>query len=585
MTMEEKRELRYHGIPAAPGIVIAHAYLYVKHVPRIEEKKITPKEVDGEIERLQNAVARAEKELQKILLLAEQKIGDIKAKIFEAQIMILSDAVLIGAIINRIKKEHKNAEFIVHAEIAKYQQLMLASSDEYMRERSHDVEDIKNRIIRNIQEQKLVSRFEGNSIVVAQSLTPADTILFSRNDVLGFLTDMGGVTSHAALLARSLKIPAIVGLKDLTTKVETGDSIILDGYAGVVIVHPTAETIRAFEERRVEIALYELKLQGLRDLPAQTLDGRNVELSSNIEFSEEVEFVRSQGSHGVGLYRAEGLLMGRDSFPSEEEQFKEYNEIAERAYPHKVIVRTFDIGGDKVFAEAREEENPFLGWRGIRVSLDRPESFLMQLRAILRASAKKNIWIMFPMISSLKEVRRAKEYVAQAKASLKNEGVTFDKKIKVGVMIEVPAAAVMAGEIAKEVDFLSIGTNDLIQYLLAVDRGNEVVSQLYQEFDPAVMRTIRHIIKEAHKHRIPVGMCGAMAGDPVATLLLLGLGLDEFSVIPTILPEIKKVIRSVTYKEAQKIALKAMSFTTEEEAKEFLRVNMKRLAPDIPLED
>jgi phosphotransferase system enzyme I (PtsI) len=248
-------------------------------------------------------------------------------------------------------------------------------------------------------------------------------------------------------------------------------------------------------------------------------------------------------------------------------------------------VRTFDIGGDKVFAEVREEENPFLGWRGIRVSLDRPESFLMQLRAILRASSKKNIWIMFPMISSLKEVRRAKEYVARAKASLKNEGINFDKKIKVGVMVEVPAAAVMAGEIAKEVDFLSIGTNDLIQYLLAVDRGNEVVSQLYQEFDPAVMRTIRHIIKEAHKHRIPVGMCGAMAGDPVATLLLLGLGLDEFSVIPTILPEIKKVIRSVSYKEAQKIALKAMSFSTEEESKEFLRVNMKRLAPDIPLED
>ncbi|MCX6137354.1 MAG: phosphoenolpyruvate--protein phosphotransferase [Ignavibacteriales bacterium] len=583
--MEQKTELRYQGVPAAPGIVMARAYRYLKHVPRIEEKKITPKEVDGEIERLKHAVGRAEKELQKVLLLAEQKIGVVKAKIFEAQIMILSDAVLFGAIINRIKKEHKNAEFIVHAEIAKYQQMMLASSDEYMRERSHDVEDVKNRIIRNIQEEKLVSRFEGNSIVVAQSLTPADTILFSRNEVLGYLTDMGGVTSHAALLARSLRVPAIVGLKDLTAKVETGDALILDGYAGVVVVHPTEETIRAFEQRKAEIAVYEKKLHALRDLPAETLDGKHVELSSNIEFSEEVEFVRSQGSHGVGLYRAEGMLMGRDTFPSEEEQFCEYNEIAEKAYPHKVIVRTFDIGGDKVFADVSEEENPFLGWRGIRVSLDRPESFLMQLRAILKASVKRNIWVMFPMVSSLKEVRRAKEFVAQAKASLKSEGVNFDKKIKVGVMIEVPAAAIIAGDIAKEVDFLSIGTNDLIQYLLAVDRGNELVSQLYQEFDPAVMRTIRHIIKEAHKHRIPVGMCGAMAGDPVATLLLLGLGLDEFSVIPTILPEIKKIIRSVNYKEAQKVALKAIAFSTADEVREFLTANTKRIAPEIHLKE
>jgi phosphotransferase system enzyme I (PtsI) len=328
---------------------------------------------------------------------------------------------------------------------------------------------------------------------------------------------------------------------------------------------------------------FEHRLNELKDLPAQTMDGKLIELSSNIEFAEEVRFTRAQGSHGVGLYRAEGLLMGRDTFPSEEEQYREYKLIAERVFPNKVIMRTFDIGGDKVVAQSYDEENPFLGWRGIRVALDRPETFLAQLRAMLRASTKKNVWVMFPMVSNLKEVRRAKELVVQAKNSLRAEKLSFDEHMKIGVMIEVPSAAVLAGDIAKEVDFFSIGTNDLIQYLLAVDRGNDIVSQLYQEFDPAVMLTIRHIVKEAHKNKIPVSMCGEMAGDPVATLLLLGLGLDEFSVIPYVLPEIKKIIRSVTLREAQKIAAKALTFSTWEEAREFLVGHLKRLTPDIPL--
>jgi phosphotransferase system enzyme I (PtsI) len=558
--MELRKEKVLHGIPAASGIVMGRAYLFTKHIPRIEERSIGEEEVTNEIERLKNAVARSEKELQKILSFAEQKIGQNKAKIFEALIMILNDEVLFGAIYKRIASEKKNSEFIVHGEIARYQQIMLSSSDEYMRERAHDVEDIKNRIIRNIQEDKLISRFEGQSIVVSQSLTPADTILFSRNDILGYATDMGGVTSHAALLSRSLKIPAVVGLKNITSQLQTGDTLILDGYAGHIVINPSEETIGAYRRRIEEIKLFEEKLLELRDLPAVTLDGKHIELLSNIEFSEEIDFVRSQGSHGIGLYRAEGLLFGRDTFPTEEEQYREYNAIAEKVYPHKAIIRTFDIGGDKILPEMPEEANPFLGWRGIRVSLDRPEIFMAQLRAVLRASVKKNIWLMFPMVSSVKEVRKAKEYVAQVKNSLREANIDYHKKIKIGVMIEVPSAAVMAGEIAKEVDFLSIGTNDLIQYLLAVDRGNEIVSDLYQEFDPAVLRTIRHIIKEAHKHKIPVGMCGEMAGDPLATLLLLGLGLDEFSVIPTILPEIKKIIRSVSLKDAQKLAVKAMTF-------------------------
>lgn len=581
--MNAKAEITLHGIAAAPGIVMGRAYVYTKHVPRIEEKTIGAEDIEKELERLRNAVARSEKELQKILSFAEQKIGDSKAKIFEAQIMILNDGVLFESIYKRIRKEQKNAEFIVHGEIAKYQQLMLNSSDEYMRERAHDVEDVKNRIIRNIQEQKLISRFEGGSIVVSQSLTPADTILFSRNEILGYATDMGGVTSHAALLSRSLKIPAVVGLREASTQAMTEDFMILDGYTGVAVINPTEETVTLYKRRHREMMKFEHRLSELRDLPAVTSDGKEVELSSNIEFSEEVRFVKSQGSHGVGLYRAEGLLIGRDTFPSEEDQFREYKSIAERIYPNRVIMRTFDIGGDKVASQVYEEENPFLGWRGIRVALDRPETFLSQMRAILRASTKRNVWVMFPMVSSLREVRRAKELVAEAKNSLRAEKHPFDENLKIGVMVEVPSAAVLAGDIAREVDFLSIGTNDLIQYLLAVDRGNDIVSALYQEFEPSVLRTIRHIIREAHKAKIPVGMCGEMAGDPLATLLLLGFGLDEFSVIPTVLPEIKKIIRSVTLNDAQKIALKALTYSTAAEIKEFLARNLKRVAPEIPL--
>jgi len=581
--MATTNEITLHGIAAAPGIVMGKVFVYTKHVPHIDEKTIPLEDAEKEVERLRGAVARSEKELQKILSFAEQKIGNSKAKIFEAQIMILSDTILFDSIYKRIRKERKNAEFIVHGEINKYQQLMLKSSDEYMRERAHDVEDVKNRIIRNIQEQKLISRFEGGSIVVSQSLTPADTILFSRNEILGYATDMGGVTSHAALLSRSLKIPAVVGLKEVTSSVQTDASMILDGYSGVVIINPSEQTIAQYKRRSREMSKFEHGLNDLRDLPAQTTDGKQVELVSNIEFAEEIRFSKSQGSRGVGLYRTEGLLMGKDTFPSEEEQYREYKSIADKVFPNKVIMRTFDIGGDKVIAQSHEEENPFLGWRGIRVALDRPETFIVQIRAMLRASTKKNVWVMFPMVSSLKEIRRAKALVAQAKESLRAEKASFDDAMKIGVMIEVPSAAVVAGDIAREVDFLSIGTNDLIQYLLAVDRGNDTVSQLYQEFEPAVILTIRHIIKEAHKNRIPVSMCGEMAGDPVATLLLLGLGLDEFSVIPYVLPEIKKIIRSVPLREAQKIAVKAMKFSTVEEVKEFLVGHVRRIAPDIPL--
>lgn len=575
-------EVIIKGIPASPGIAIGPAFLFHKQAPVIREKSIAREEAAAEVARLEQAVARSHKELRKILEFAQSKLGEDKAKIFEAQLMILEDAVLFDSVYGRIRRELKNADFVVFDEIGKYHRMMLSAKDEYTRERAHDVEDVRNRILRNLQEERLISRLEGSSIIVSQNLTAADTLILSRNDVLGYVTDIGGVTSHTALLARALKIPAVVGARTISQTVRPTDRMIVDGYSGTVILNPSESTLRRLEQKREEFKRFEERLSELRELPAQTLDGHRVELSANVEFEQELEFTRLQGADGIGLYRSEVLLIGKEVFPTEEEQFEQYRLIAEAMYPQRVIIRTFDIGGDKLMVNSTKENNPFLGWRGIRVMLDKPELFLDQLRAILRASTRKNVSVMFPMVSSIKEVRNAKRFVEEAMDQLRKAGVPFDEKIKIGVMVEVPAAAVIAEDLAKEVNFLSIGTNDLIQYLLAVDRGNDVVSGLYQEFHPAVLRFLRRIIERGKRKDVWVGMCGEMAGDPLATILLLGLGLDEFSVVPNVLPEIKKIIRSVKYKEAKKIAKHVMTLETEDEVKACLRGIMKDKFPDIP---
>jgi phosphoenolpyruvate-protein phosphotransferase (PTS system enzyme I) len=578
------QEVVIKGIAAAPGIAIGPAYLYSKHVPRVEPKSLKQADIDSEIHKLHAAIARSEKELQKILSFAEQKLGSRDAKIFEAQIMILGDQILMGTIDERIKKELKNAEWVVFDEIGKYKKLMLSASDEYMHERAHDVDDVTNRIIRNIQDQKLYSKLEGEAIVLSETLTPADTVIFSRNIILGYATDMGGVTSHAAIISRSLKIPAVVGLRTATRQIHTGDTIAIDGYAGIIVLNPTEETMEGLRAKAARFRQFEEELVGLAELQAETPDHRKIELSANIEFPEEVEFALQQGSDGVGLYRTESLLLGREAYPTEEEQYQVYKKVANGMYPQPVIFRTFDIGGDKLAPDSYHEDNPFLGWRGIRVMLDRPELFLTQLRAILRASDRRNVRVMFPMVSKMKEIRAAKEMVARAKQELTSRGIPFDSNIKIGVMIEVPSAAILAEEMAQEVDFLSIGTNDLIQYLLAVDRDNTSVAGLFQQFNPAVLRTIRMITEAGHKRHVWVGMCGEMAGDPVATVLLLGLGLDELSVNPNMLPEIKKIIRSVKYRDARRIAVKILSYSTEDEIKEYLASTIKNKLPQIPIE-
>ena len=577
-------ELFINGIAAAPGIAIGPAYLFTKTVPRVEVKAISREEADSEIMRLRSAIARSEKELQKILAFTELKLGSQNAKIFEAQIMILGDRILLDSVEKRIREELHNAEFVIYDEISKYKKLMLEASDEYMHERAHDVDDVMNRIIRNIRDQKLFSKLEGEAIIVSETLTPADTVILSRNQVLGYATDLGGVTSHAAIISRSLKIPAVVGLHSATTHVHSGDIIAIDGYAGALIVRPQPATVENLQRKAQRIRNFEEQLHGIASLGAETPDHRRIELSANIEFPEEVEFARMQGSAGIGLYRTESQVIAKGAFPEEEEQFEAYRSVAEGMAPFPVIFRTFDIGGDKVIPDTTREQNPFLGWRGIRVMLDRPALFLTQLRAILRASAHGNVRIMFPMVSKLHEIRAAKQLLQRAKDSLTSDNIPFDPKVKIGLMIEVPSAVILAEEFAAEVDFLSIGTNDLIQYLLAVDRENSSVSQLFQHFNPAVIRAIKMIVDAGHKRHVWIGMCGEMAGDPLATVLLMGLGLDELSVNPSILPEIKKIIRSVKHKDARKVAEKMLTLSTEDEIKEFLASLVRNKIPELPIE-
>jgi len=574
-----KSEVILQALPASGGIAIGPAYIYERDEIYVHERELSEYESKREVILFRQAIARAEEELQETLSFAKDNINDEAAAIFESQMVILLDVELRAAVERRILSERRNADFIIQDEINKYKSLLITASETF-KERLVDIDDICGRLVRSMQKKRLTVSLEGEHIVIAENLTPADTILFSVQDVLGYVTEYGGLTSHAAILARSFKIPAIAGLHDVTNHVQMGDTIILDGQTGKLFVHPTQKRLEEYAKKIARIEELEKSLEGLADLPCITPDGHKVELSANAEFVDEIEYVLTQGSKGIGLYRTEHLYINKGDFPSEQEQYIAYSEIAHTMYPQTVIIRTFDIGGDKFLLSDRVEANPFLGWRGSRVMLDKPEYFEQQLRAILRASSKKNVKIMFPMISGLTELREAKAHLEKAKQSLRDEGVTFDEDLDVGIMIEVPSAIIIAEELAREVKFFSIGTNDLIQYLLAVDRNNDLISDLYQEFHPAVIGAIRHVIDVGHKNDIWVGMCGEMAGNPLATVLLLGLGLDEFSLVPSVLPEIKKIIRSTNYEDAKLVAQEAMKFHTTDDIRGYLTRHAREHYPE-----
>ncbi len=567
--MIKKGKNIYCGIAAAPGIAIAKAYIYSKKVEKVSEEDID--DVKEAVESFNAALDKSRSELQKIFSLAVDKLGTNRASIFEAQIMILDDPILTNTIIDRIKTEKKIPDFIVDDEISKYQKLMNLSDTEYLQERSYDIEDIKNRIIRNLRKQKWQSKITSDVIVISDYLTPADTVLFSRVNIKGFVTNFGGLTSHAAIVARSLNIPATVGFTDATKIIKNEDTLILDGFHGQVIVNPDDNQLEYYKDKIEKLKLHDEELSELRDKPAVTKDGKEILLQANLDLNEEIALVIQNGASGIGLVRTEQIFQAYDVFPPEDVQFKIYHDLAKKVYPDKMIVRTLDIGGDKVLPVDVKEPNPFLGWRGIRFSLDNKVMFKTQIRAMLRASVLKNIKIMVPMVSSIEEVHEFKYLVNECMDELTNEGVKYDKDIPLGIMIEVPSAAVMARDFAEIVDFVSIGTNDLIQYLLAVDRGNDIVSGLYQEFHPAVVRTIAHIINSAKESKnCSVSMCGEMAADLLAVPLLVGLGLDSLSVSASAIPNIKSIIRNINYSEVEKLSRELLSFNTSNEIKERL---------------
>lgn len=551
------------GIAAAPGIVIGKTYLFTKEKIEISKAPIT--DVQEAIKNFNEAIAQSKKELQKIFQIAREKMDDTRAALFEAHLMILDDPVLLNSIVERIKNEKVQPEFIVADEISKYQELMIISNESYMKERAQDIEDIKNRIIRNLQKKRLHSKIENEVIVVSESLTPADTLLFSKHRSLGFVTDHGGLTSHAAIISRSLNIPAVVGTHNATQIIKDGSVIIVDGFHGFVFYEPTEQQIQFYSEKQKRLFELQRGLHEYKEKDAVTSDGKKISVEANVDVSGEIDIVISNGANGIGLYRSEQLLDELGEFPNEEEQTTIYSNLASRIYPLSCTIRAFDIGGDKFRSQDYKEPNPFLGLRGIRFLLENEALFRTQIRAILRASKHKNIRFMLPMVSTLDEIWKSKKIIEECKKELRKEKIEFDNKIKIGIMIEVPSAAVMAKELASEVDFFSIGTNDLIQYLMAVDRGNDLVADLYQEFSPVVVRTIHHIVEGAKEFNTPVSLCGEMAADTLAIPLLVGLGLDSLSMSPATILYAKRIITSFSLKKAKAMAEECLTFKTHQE--------------------
>jgi len=559
----KEAENKVQGIAAAPGIVIGKVYLFTKEKLEVSDGVIT--DVEEAKQNLEEAINQSKKELTKVFLIAREKMGETRAAIFEAQMMILDDPVLLEAIEKRIEQEKKLPEFIVYDEISKYQEIMKHSTESYIKERAHDIEDIKNRIIRNLQKKRWQSKIIRDSIVVSDMLTPADTLLLSRSNVKGFVTDHGGLTSHAAIISRSLNIPAVVGTHNITKQVIEGDTIIVDGFHGYVLINPSDDQIKFFTEKFEHLVQLQKGLEEFKDKPAVTIDGREIKLYANVDVSGEIDIVVASGANGIGLYRTEQILEEQSEFPTEDEQVRIYSNLSARIYPNMLTIRTFDIGGDKFKLLDYSESNPFLGLRGIRLLLENLNLFKTQIKAILRASQNRNVQLMLPMISTVAEIRKSKEIIEECKNELRKEKHHFDKHIKIGIMIETPAAAVMTREFANEVDFLSVGTNDLIQYIMAVDRGNDLVSYLYQEFSPAVIRTLHHIVTEGNKTKKEIGFCGEMAADTLAIPLLVGLGYKSLSMSPATIPYAKRIIRYLNYEHTKKLAEECLTCHTETE--------------------
>lgn len=565
------------GIAASSGIAIGKAFLMTE--PDLTVTKSTVANKEEEITRFHEAVNAAKLELQKIRDRAEVDLGTENAAIFDAHLLVLSDPELLGAVESKVNDEAVNAETALQETadtlIVMFEQL----DNEYMRERAADIRDVTKRVIARLLEVEVpnIGLIDEEVIIISKDLAPSDTAQLNRAFAKGFTTDMGGRTSHSAIMARSLEIPAVVGTKNATSAIKQGDLIVVDGDNGEVLINPPTDVVESYVEKRNEQEAEKKQLSLLKNKKTITLDGIQVEIAANIGTPKDVESVLENGGEGVGLYRTEFLYMERDTLPTEEEQFQAYKQVLEKMGDKPVVVRTLDIGGDKQlpYLNLPEEMNPFLGFRAIRLCLEEQTIFRTQLRALLRASTFGNLKIMFPMIATLEEFREAKKLLLEEKEQLQQEGTLVSDQIEIGIMVEIPSTAILADQFAKEVDFFSIGTNDLIQYTMAADRMNESVAYLYQPYHPAILRLVKMVIDASHAQGKWTGMCGEMAGDTIAIPLLIGLGLDEFSMSAPSMLKARNQINQLTQLEMKQITEKALSMQTSEQVKQYVKETLK----------
>lgn len=573
------------GIGASPGIAIGAAYVVDRRRMSAVERALEPHELDAEVRLLEDALQRSREQLEDVKkAVADPRIAD-HLHIIDTHLLILQDPMLVEETVALIRHEKINAEGALMRTLTRFRAVFDAIDDEYLRERRSDVDSVGDRILRNLVgvTQQSLADIERKSVVVAHDLSPADTMQIDKSRIIGFVTDLGGRTSHTTILARSLGIPAVVGLESVTSRVREGMPVIIDGNTGTVILNPSLDTFREYLQKKQFYEYQAEELTSFRGLEAVTLDGHHIILRSNIEIAEEVPIALREGAQGVGLFRTEFLYMQRKSVPSEEEQVAAYREIIEKMAPHPVTIRTLDVGGDKLVPgiDLSDEANPAMGLRAIRFSLKEKNLFKVQLRAVLRASVYGKARLLFPMITGVAEIKSCKSLLQEVKQELTTEGHAFDVGIEIGIMIETPAAALITEFLAREVDFLSVGTNDLIQYCLAVDRGNEHVAYLYEPLHPAVLRALRMICQSAKQVGVMVGICGEMAADPLYTLVLLGLGFDEWSMNAPYISQVKRIIRQVYRPEAEHLVKELFELGSAPEAARRLAQEMNIRFPSL----
>ena len=561
------KEIRFEGAGVSPGIARGKVHVVRDELDEVVRYRIAPSQVADEIARFETALIQTRMQILEMQQRIAESIGTKDAAIFDAHLLVVEDRTLIDEVLRKLETDLCNVEWVFQEVATRYAETLNKIDDPYLRERALDIQDVTKRVIHNLQGKtpRTFLALTEQHILVAHNLTPSDTASINRANVLGIATDLGSRTSHAAILARSLNLPAIVGLHDVTAKLETGQHVLLDGNDGYLIVDPTPETLAQYakvESRRAKVTA---QLKELRETTSTTRDGRHIVLSANIELPQDVAAVVANGAEGIGLYRTEFLYLNRPTLPTEDEQYEIYRKVAERVRPNPLIIRTFDLGGDKLApgtVDNADELNPFLGWRAIRFCLENIEIFKTQLRAILRASAVGNVKIMFPMISGLDELRRSIAVLEDCKEELRGSKIDVAERLEVGAMIEIPSAAICANVLAPEVDFFSIGTNDLIQYALAVDRVNEKIAHLYEPTHPAVLRLLKMIADAAHANDLWVGVCGEMAGDIALVPLLLGLGMDELSTAAILVPRVKRAVQSLAIPECRQLVEEAFKLNT-----------------------